>query len=717
MEHCQVDNNVMVGIRSAAGGTVVVSNSTLTQNSDKDLWLGGNSKIEMRNSSFNKNQVTYADPGSSLHVSWFLGINVSWPTGGMVEGADVTVKDHEGTEVWTGTTDATGDIGTKIVVKEFTKSQSTQLDYTPHNITAQISAVVIGYLEETVDISKNVKVVLGDLTDPLITVTTPANNDVFNKTIVTVSGTASDPESDIMRVDVSYNSGTTWSKAEGTATWTDDIALADGEHTIDAKATNYAGGETIVTITGIFVDTNTPFIKWTAPDNNSLQNTKSVLVSGETEPDAKVTINGLETNASNIGEYSLEISLNEGPNTITVEAEDRAMNYRMSRRYVTVDSIAPFIKVDGPATRSVSNFQDEIEGTTEPGARVTINDANVNTNPTTGVFSYPVMLEEGTNTYLIEATDRAGNSNSTTVTLILDTSEPSLEILYPEDGAILRTKTIIAKAMTDLDPGATAYINSEVADLSGGGFSKEITLNEGENTIYFKVVDSSGNEISDSVKVTVDSTVPTIEINYKTGSKVKTDKIMIEGDTEARASVVVNGISVTAGGTGHFSVEVPLKVGQNTIEITVTDKAGNEAHKSIEVERETGGNGGGGGGGGDDPVSSSLPMILAIVLILIVVMVAAAMLLKGGDKTPPPGARRRQEPGGRPSGDGYPKRDPYGEDRGDDYADDGQGDEYGDDYQDDYDDDHGDGYDDQAEGEYGDGYDGHEEGYEKERGY
>jgi hypothetical protein len=382
-----------------------------------------------------------------------------------------------------------------------------------------------------------------------------------------------------------------------------------------------------------------------------------------------------------------------------------------------VDSIKPFIDIDGPLTRTASYFQTEINGTTEIGSRVTVNGNPVNTNPSTGEFSYSMMLDEGKNTFVFEATDRAGNMNSTTVVIYLDTTSPTLDIVYPTDGLVLLNKSVLAKGLTDTwnigDIPPKAYINDEETLVdNGGGFELLVSLLEGENLITFRVVDDAGNEITKSVRVTVDTTVPTIsELNFKDGQKTTKDKILLQGKTEPRSTVTVNGKTVTAGATGDFSVEIPLKIGQNPIDISVRDPAGNTATMSFSIERTSGtnGNGGNGGNGGDDDdgFAASLPMIIVVIIIIAIIVAAAAFLMRGSGAPPtPPGDRRRSE------------RDPYAKDRSrrDEYDrgrdDDPYQDDYGDDYKDDYDDgtydDHGDDY-----GDYGD--EGYEDDYRLEK--
>ncbi len=669
MEQCSIDNNGMDGIKAEGGATVVVSNSTMTLNTDKDLVLDGVSTIDMRNSTFNGNAVTLSDANSKLHVSWFVGVKVAWPDlsgnpGDPVNGATVVVKQAGGTAVATKVTDANGSIGPYLVLKEYTKMQGGRTDYSPYNITASISPIVVGYKVAPIQQSQVVTVMLGDLTPPLVNISSPLDNAVFNYVNITIKGTASDAESGIKSVAVSTDDGGSWKPALGTTNWNLTLFFGEGTYKIMAKACNLANGCSTASVLNIYVDKTPPIILWTSPANNSLLNKKNVVVSGTTEANAHLTVNTVLTNASAGGAFSTDLPLIEGPNTISITATDRAQNSRTSVRYVTVDTIAPFINIDGPLNKTVTVIQMEITGATEIGAKVSINSGAVNVNPSTGIFSYPVLLTEGPNFYKFDAVDKAGNKNSITVTITLDTKAPTLTVVYPADGASLKNKTVKAQALTEPNPDGTilGFINGQQVTVdASGAFSGDVSLIEGDNVISFRVQDAAGNNASKTVRISMDSSVPTItELTPATGTQVANTAttVWIEGKTEPRATVTIGTKTTTAGAQGAFSIEVPLAVGPNNITIKVTDKAGNTYTKSITITRKTTGGCVGAGCNHNNnnttkpgtDWSKFLPFILIIVVILVVVGAAAAF---AGRKAPPPPPRRRRE-------EDYPRgRDQY----------------------------------------------------------
>jgi len=62
------------------------------------------------------------------------------------------------------------------------------------------------------------------------------------------------------------------------------------------------------------------------------------------------------------------------------------------------------------------------------------------------------------------------------------------------------------------DPRSTVTVNGNPATLTEDGFSADVTLTEGENTITAIATDLADNSASVSVKVTLDTLPPVITI-------------------------------------------------------------------------------------------------------------------------------------------------------------------------------------------------------------
>ena len=125
--------------------------------------------------------------------------------------------------------------------------------------------------------------------------------------------------------------------------------------------------------------------------------------------------------------------------------------------------------------------------------------------------------------------------------------------------------------------------------------------------------DTSGNETSDEVKITVqEQKPPTINItSHNDGDSTTSGSVTISGVVDGTGStptVTVNNntavVTPTGGYTGTFSVSVSLTVGDNPINANVTDEVGLTKNVSITVTRnnvvKSSGGGGGGGSSGEE---------------------------------------------------------------------------------------------------------------------
>ncbi len=135
-------------------------------------------------------------------------------------------------------------------------------------------------------------------------------------------------------------------------------------------------------------------------------------------------------------------------------------------------------------------------------------------------------------------------------------------------------------------------------------------------TWYYTIIvnDTSGNEVSDQVNITVQTQAPpNITItSHNDGHSTTSDSVTISGVVDGTGStptVTVNNKTVevtpTDGYAGTFSLSVSLTVGDNPINANVTDGVGLKGNDSItltrnKVVKSSSGGGGGGGTSGED---------------------------------------------------------------------------------------------------------------------
>ncbi len=111
--------------------------------------------------------------------------------------------------------------------------------------------------------------------------------------------------------------------------------------------------------------------------------------------------------------FELKFNLNGGTNTVAVFAKEGTSESPTSKEFAVVyDAAPPVLVVDSPKDGDSFDRRTEtitIEGQTDEGTKVTVNDrlANVRAD---GTWRITVSLQENENTFKIIATDEAGNS-------------------------------------------------------------------------------------------------------------------------------------------------------------------------------------------------------------------------------------------------------------------------------------------------------------------
>lgn len=155
-------------------------------------------------------------------------------------------------------------------------------------------------------------------------------------------------------------------------------------------------------------------------------NQQSLTLTGNTEAGAavKLTLNGniQESLSDNNGQFSFNITLQDGTNTFAATATDQAGNISQKTNdyQIVYDNTLPDLEVtspnDGSGFFGSTQRQVTIQGKTEAGTSVTINDRIISVDED-GIFQYTTTLNDGTNSFTIKSTDKAGNTTEKNITL------------------------------------------------------------------------------------------------------------------------------------------------------------------------------------------------------------------------------------------------------------------------------------------------------------
>lgn len=231
------------------------------------------------------------------------------------------------------------------------------------------------------------------------------------------------------------------------------------------------------------------------------------------------------------------------------------------------DKKTVYVKFKDTVGRWSDIYSDDIIlDTTPPVIVITSPKDNALVNTPTITVSYTIdglaktkeisLNNQGANTITVTEADQAGNSQSASITVRLDSVPPAIVITNPQDNALVNTPNI-----------TVSYT------LDGVLKTKGVTLNEGLNTVTISDFDEAGNSSSASIKVMLDTVPPVIVItNPQNDTVFDTQNITVnysvDGAAKSKAFSLINGA--------------------NTLTITDADLAGNAASAQVVVHYNPG---------------------------------------------------------------------------------------------------------------------------------
>jgi Glucodextranase, domain B/Bacterial Ig-like domain/Bacterial Ig domain len=287
--------------------------------------------------------------------------------------------------------------------------------------------------------------------------------------------------------------------------------------------------------------------------------------------------------------YTPSNPLADGVHKIRLNVSDKAGNASTVQWSFTIHTQPPQVKITShKPNQFVNKSPVVISGSiNDPKARIVVN--GINAFASGGTFTAHVNLMEGSNVITAVATDIFGNTGSDTVTIIVDTKPPVVEITAPTPSSLINSRLVTVTGLTDKNTASvmvSTRIGAEntVAVLNAGSFiAKDVKLAEGMNVITVRAVSQAGNVGTASVKVMVDSIAPKLMITTPRDMTVTNKKMIAVNGTvdKPSAMVKVNNTPVHVA-NGVFTLSsLNLSEGSNTITATAIDRAGNEAKQAV----------------------------------------------------------------------------------------------------------------------------------------
>ena len=266
----------------------------------------------------------------------------------------------------------------------------------------------------------------------------------------------------------------------------------------------------------------------------------------------------------------------EGTHTLTYYAIDRfGSRSEISTMTLAVDSIAPVIALTSPRDGEVLNSASfVVRGTVDVGSTVEVN-GQAATVDATGAFSAPITIQGSSATVVVDATDVAGNSAHTTVSVTVDKTPPTLTVSQPVNFQKIQRLPIVVAGKTEV--GAVVTVNGAVAQVLADGSVEYFIANAADGPLTITVIarDAAGNETTRSVAVNVLSTKL---IQMQVGAKaalvngqsvlLQTAPVIRNGATLVPLRFIAETFGITPVWDGVFQI-IDLPLGTRTVRLQV----------------------------------------------------------------------------------------------------------------------------------------------------
>lgn len=467
------------------------------------------------------------------------------------------------------------------------------------------------------------------------TLSSPAANQLFGTTGITVAGTASDPG---LTIAVRLAGATIASTTSGAAgafslpvTLPAPTAAAGASHTLSVVAIDSAY-ESLAATRTVRVDTIAPALALTSPGNGSTIGDSFPTYAGTagiatgasndagtvsvTVKDASSAIveafPSVSVDASGAWSTVGTVALANANYSVTVTQSDAVPNLSTVTNTFTVNAGVPTVSITSPVDGISTNASvvTASGAATLPGGgspstvNIKIHAGSTTAGPLVGspVAVTPVAgawtatlpsLPDGVYTLQASATTLAGTGTSGAVTITIDTATPLAPTITAPLGAISTnspTATGTGEAGTTLLLELNGSLVATIVVPTSGNWSVPLgPLAEGNHTLRARLRDGAGNESPPRIAAfSIDLTAPAAPLitTPVEGATLSGPGVGIGGSGEAGSAVVIREQATVLGSTvvspsGGWSVNVAsMAGGPHAVTATQTDAAGNDSPPS-----------------------------------------------------------------------------------------------------------------------------------------
>ncbi|NVO00234.1 MAG: chitobiase/beta-hexosaminidase C-terminal domain-containing protein, partial [Geobacteraceae bacterium] len=349
-----------------------------------------------------------------------------------------------------------------------------------------------------------------DTLPPSLYVSTLSDHSFTNNPVLNIAGTVTDnvgvKELRVSNTAVPINPDGSFSYP---------IVLSDGDNLLVVSASDLAG-HTVSDSRTITLDRRAPQLVITNPADNSKTGAQLVTVTGYVDEQSTVTVklgSGSQIAAMNGQNFSADLILMPGTNTIEVTATDLAGNNNTQKRTVLYDDQIPSVAITSPDKDiRVNQASVLVQGTaTDPYTTVavslTLDGQSFTPVVTNGQFEQLISFTtEKTYTVSVTAANEVGRTATVLRNIIYDTTAPVLTI-NPVSTPTAQTAQIVTGIRESDLPVLVTCPTATVGTISyptATTWSVALTgLQMGDNSITATSTDAAGNVATATTKITI----------------------------------------------------------------------------------------------------------------------------------------------------------------------------------------------------------------------
>lgn len=377
-----------------------------------------------------------------------------------------------------------------------------------------------------------------------------------------------------------FINGKALSHANGTINHELSLDRGEGKYELEIKAVQPNGRYKAI-VKQLTYRIPAPVLTIDLPTNSDKQTvTVAGTVMDANDEKPTITVNEVKVSVSSSGNWSRDIRLQEGTNTVRVVATNKLKKSTSVEKKVKFTVKPPELSIDQlPAivNSKVLTIKGQVVDNNDAYPQVKLNGEVINQK---GTILKSYTLVEGDNQLTFEATNSWGKKTTVTKKVKYVILPPDITFdNFPETSVLSEMPIRISAADND-DPNPGIYINDRY--LGAKSVNSTLSLREGENTFTIKAKNNLGKQTVIVKKVIYTILPPTLLVDPipdTTNVKTITIKASATDVADRSPTLYLNGIIT---GTSSFTRTVTLVEGNNTVTIKATNRQG----KSTTVEKK-----------------------------------------------------------------------------------------------------------------------------------